>query len=611
MRGGVRGGEPDILLPESEICAILGRMDKSNWINRLYYGDNLNILRDFIPDESVDLIYLDPPFNSKATYNLLFKEKDGKASEAQIEAFDDTWQWDIGTEGIYYELVQDAPDKLSRLIEALKQFLGSNDMMAYLVMMAVRLVELHRVLKSTGSIYLHCDPTASHYLKLVMDAVFGADNYRNEIIWRNTAYNKAMKQFGTIHQTVLFYSKSKNYLFNQIFTPYSKQYIDSFFRLKDDKGTYQSVSLTGSGIRKGDSGLEWRGYNPTSSKRHWAIPSYLNKKYYQITGKDISDHPLLKRLDLLDEIGLISWGKDGTSSPRYKYYLGDAKGKPLQDIWATQPSTLGCVYDDEKQCIDEDVKWLSSQDKERLGYPTQKPEGLLERIINASSNEGDVVLDPFCGCGTAVAVAERLKRKWIGIDITHLAITLMKKRLDDTFGKELSPYKVEGEPEDLSGARELFKIDPYQLQWWALGLVDGKPAGGTKKKGADRGIDGYINFFDEPGKVKRVIISVKGGKVQSPYIRDLKGVVEREDAQIGLLITLEPPTKPMIKEAAEAGFYESPLIGKKYPKIQILTIEELIDGKELEYPKGLRMEMFAKAKRQEKGSGKVENLFEE
>ncbi|MCK5743474.1 MAG: restriction endonuclease, partial [Caldisericia bacterium] len=200
---------------------------------------------------------------------------------------------------------------------------------------------------------------------------------------------------------------------------------------------------------------------------------------------------------------------------------------------------------------------------------------------------------------------------WIGIDITHLAITLMKKRLDDTFGKELSPYKVEGEPEDLSGARELFKIDPYQLQWWALGLVDGKPAGGTKKKGADRGIDGYINFFDEPGKVKRVIISVKGGKVQSPYIRDLKGVVEREDAQIGLLITLEPPTKPMIKEAAEAGFYESPLIGKKYPKIQILTIEELLEGRELEYPKGLRMEMFAKAKRQEKGSGKVENLFEE
>jgi DNA modification methylase len=546
-------------------------MDKSNWINRLYYGDNLNILRDFIPDESVDLIYLDPPFNSKATYNLLFKEKDGKASEAQIEAFDDTWQWDIGTARIYEELVLEAPERLSKLIQALRQFLGSNDMMAYLVMMAVRLVELHRVLKSTGSIYLHCDPTASHYLKLVMDAVFGVDNYRNEIIWKRTSsHGNVINKHGWIHDIIFFYSKTSKWKWDQQFTPYNKSYTDKFYNLIEPETgrRYQKTDLTAPMSRASKGQLyDWKGYSPGST-RCWV---YAKEK-----------------MEALDQQGRLIYSKTG--GIRYKRYLDEMLGIKTQDIW-------------------DDV--MITKKSERLGYPTQKPEALLERIINASSNEGDIVLDPFCGCGTAVAVAERLKRRWIGIDITHLAITLMKKRLDDTFGKELSPYKVEGEPEDLSGARELFKIDPYQLQWWALGLVDGKPAGGTKKKGADRGIDGYINFFDEPGKVKRVIISVKGGKVQSPYIRDLKGVVEREDAQIGLLITLEPPTKPMIKEAAEAGFYESALIGKKYPKIQILTIEELLEGRELEYPKGLRMEMFAKAKRQEKGSGKVENLFEE
>lgn len=587
-------------------------MEQTNWKNKLYYGDNLRILRDLVKDESVDLIYLDPPFNSNATYNLLFKEKDGKSSEAQIEAFDDTWQWDQNAERTYHEVVGEGPDKLSKLIEALRKFLGSNDMMAYLVMMAVRLVELRRVLKPTGSIYLHCDPTASHYIKLLMDAVFGVENYRNEIVWRNTAYNKAEKTFGTIHQTLFFYTKSNIYLFNQIKTPYLQQYIDDFFKEEDEKGRFRLVLLTGPGERKGDCAHEWRGYNPTSIKRHWQPASYLYKKYKEITNEDLSIYPLIQRLDKLDEVGMIYWGKKGTSVPNYKFYLNDAPGVPLQDIWSYQPGTKGCVYGNSKPSIDEDVKWLTATDAERLGYPTQKPEGLLSRIIKASSNEGDVVLDPFCGCGTAVAVAERLKRRWIGIDITHLAITLMKKRLEDTFGAELAPYEVVGEPKDMSGAKELFRIDPYQFQWWAIGLVDGKPAGGEKKKGADRGIDGYINFFDDDtGKVKKVIISVKGGHVMSPYIRDLKGVLEREDAQIGLLITLESPTKPMMTEAAEAGLYESPMLGKKYPRLQILTIEELLEGKKLEYPEGLRPDMFTRAKRQEKEKGKDKGLFED
>ncbi len=543
-------------------------MEQTNWKNKLYYGDNLRILRDLVKDESVDLIYLDPPFNSNATYNLLFKEKDGKSSEAQIEAFDDTWQWDQNAERTYHEVVGEGPDKLSKLIEALRKFLGSNDMMAYLVMMAVRLVELRRVLKPTGSIYLHCDPTASHYIKLLMDAVFGADNYRNELIWRRTLPHGNVRQiFGRSHDVIFFYSKTEKPSWNQQFDSSRQEYIDQFFRYKDEGGrVYRLVSCINPNPNRPNLTYEWNGVTKV-----WKWTKERMKKAH--------------------DDGILVYSKTGI--PSYKMYLDTIKGTPMQDIWYNIDPIMG-------------------SSNERLGYPTQKPEALLERIIKASSNEGDVVLDPFCGCGTAVAVAERLKRRWIGIDITHLAITLMKKRLEDTFGADLAPYEVVGEPKDMSGAKELFRIDPYQFQWWAIGLVDGKPAGGEKKKGADRGIDGYINFFDDDtGKVKKVIISVKGGHVMSPYIRDLKGVLEREDAQIGLLITLEPPTKPMMTEAAEAGLYESPMLGKKYPRLQILTIEELLEGKKLEYPEGLRPDMFARARRQEKEKGKDKGLFED
>lgn len=551
-------------------------MEQTNWKNKLYYGDNLRILRDLVKDESVDLIYLDPPFNSNATYNLLFKEKDGKSSEAQIEAFDDTWQWDQNAERTYHEVVADGPNKLSKLIEALRKFLGSNDMMAYLVMMAVRLVELRRVLKPTGSIYLHCDPTASHYIKLLMDAVFGVENFKNEITWKRTfAHGNVGRNFGSVSDIIFYYSKTDQYSWNQLYIPLRDDYINAFYKNKDPDGRiWQAVTLRNPGLRPN---LK---YNYTA----------LNGITYQPhkNGWSWSKEKMLQA----DIDGKLVYPKSPNGALRYKQYLDTSKGSRLSNLW-------------------DDIPPIGAQAQERLGYPTQKPEALLERIIKASSNEGDVVLDPFCGCGTAVAVAERLKRRWIGIDITHLAITLMKKRLEDTFGADLAPYEVVGEPKDMSGAKELFRIDPYQFQWWAIGLVDGKPAGGEKKKGADRGIDGYINFFDDDtGKVKKVIISVKGGHVMSPYIRDLKGVLEREDAQIGLLITLEPPTKPMMTEAAEAGLYESPMLGKKYPRLQILTIDELLEGKKLEYPEGLRPDMFARAKRQEKEKDKDKGLFE-
>jgi site-specific DNA-methyltransferase (adenine-specific) len=556
--------------------------------NTLYYGDNLDILRRYIKNDSVDLIYLDPPFNSAQDYNVLFTEQDGTRSKAQISVFEDTWRWDSGAVESYEEIVKGG-GRIADAMVAFRKFLGGNDMLAYLSMMAPRIVELHRVLKRTGSIYLHCDSTASHYLKILMDAVFEPVNFKNEIIWRQTGSNKSVKQFGTIHQTILFYGKTKDTAFYPQKGPYTVEYVDEYFKDKDDVGVYQSVALTGPGVRDGDSGLPWRGYNPSDVGRHWQPASYLYEKYLKITGDDLAKYPLLERLDKLDKIGLIHWRKDGGGAPRYKEYLDDMEGTIYQDIWAYQPGTTGCVYGNPDVGIDENVKWLSTKDQERLDYQTQKPEGLLERIIKSSSKEGDLVLDPFCGCGTTIAVAHRLNRMWVGIDITHLAISLIKHRMLNTFGEKVS-FKVVGEPTDVAGAKALVEQEEgrYQFQWWALGLVGARPKPTEQKKGADKGIDGKIYFFEDSGrgaKEKQIIISVKSGHVTSKDIRELEGAVESEHAVIGVFITLKPPTDPMIKEAVSAGFYESSDVNRtKYPRIQILTIEELLNGKNINCP---------------------------
>ncbi len=479
------------------------------WKNKLYFGDNLTILRDYVPDESVDLIYLDPPFNSKATYNVLFAEQNGTKSQAQIKAFDDTWHWGMESEEAFHELVAKGPGKLPDLMDALRRFLGTNDMMAYLTMMAIRLVELRRVLKPTGSIYLHCDPTASHYLKLVMDAVFGQRNFGNEIVWCYTGPSNTKTYFPRKHDIIFFYAKDVDrscFFPDAVRVPYAK-------------------SLEAARARTGI-----------------------------FAKKDYSD-----------------------LNARIKKY--DAQGKVIEDWWA-------------------DITPVGRIRTEVLGYPTQKPEALLERIVQASSNEGDLVLDPFCGCGTTIAVAERLKRRWIGIDITHLAITLMRTRLRDTFGPDLSPYEVIGAPTDLAGAEALAQEDRDQFQLWALGLVEARPSQETK--GADQGVDGVIRFFDDlSGKAKKIIVQVKSGGVKRNDIATLKGDMEREGAAIGAFLTLEEPTEPMRREAASAGFYEAEAIGKKYPKIQILTIAELLAGKELQYPR-LDIATFRKAPRKAK-----------
>ena len=529
--------------------------------NHLYFGDNLDILRQHIDAESVDLIYLDPPFNSNATYNVLFRERSGEESAAQITAFDDTWRWGLESELAYQEVITEQAGKVGELLAALRSFLGQNDMMAYLTMMAQRMVELHRVLKPTGSIYLHCDPTSSHYLKLLLDAVFGLANFRNEIVWRRTSAHSDVEQgarhMGRIHDVLLMYSKDTMPKWNTVYVPYEREYIESVYRYEDEDGRRYQTQPLHAAKPGGDTLYEWKGKLPPPG-RYWAYSK--------------------ENMARLDAEGRITYSRTGT--PRYKIYLDEKEGRPLQDMWA-------------------DISPVHVQPRERLGFPTQKPEALLERIINASSNEGDVVLDPFCGCGTAVAAAERLNRRWVGIDITHLAITLIRHRLHDAFGEDLRPYEVIGEPKDLLSAESLALHDRYQFEWWALGLVDARPAR-DRKKGADAGIDGYINFFDDnSGKPKRIVVQVKSGNVQRNQIATLKSDMEREKADLALFVTLKPPTGPMVNEALGAGFYAPEAFpDDNFQKVQILTIEELLTGDgRPDYPRYAPQATFRRAPR--------------
>ena len=533
--------------------------------NTLFYGDNLAILREYIADESVDLIYLDPPFNSKRTYNVLFKDESGEESAAQIAAFDDTWHWDASAEEAYRELIIESPDEVSKLVGALREFVGTNQMMAYLVMMAVRLVELHRVLKKTGSLYLHCDPTASHYLKIVLDTIFGAGNFRNEIIWKRTTAHNDPSRWGNVHDVIFFYTKSNEFVWNDVYTAYDETYKARFRRMDADGRRWTDDNLTAKGLSGGGYTYEYKGATSL-----WRVP--------------------LETMKRLGEEGRLHFTRSG--GIRLKRYLDELPGVPIQDVIT-------------------DIGPINSQAKERLGYPTQKPVALLERIVQASSNAGDVVLDPFCGCGTTIAAAEKLGRRWIGIDITHLSIALQKYRLQESFPE--AEFEVIGEPETVKAARYLAEQDRFQFEWWALSLVRARPGKGTKgskrgKKGADKGIDGVISFIDgAKRKAQRVLVQVKSGKVSSRDIRDLVGTVEREKGAIGVLITLQKPSKPMKKEAVTAGFYESPLWGKKYPKIQILTIEELFGGKKVEMPPAWGT--FRRAERVEKERAVQEKLL--
>ncbi len=568
----------------------------TGWKNKVYFGDNLQILREHILDESVDLIYLDPPFNSQATYNVLFGEKNGTQSQAQITAFDDTWHWGEESEQTYREVVTEGPKKLADLVQALRSFLGQNDMMAYLVMMAIRLAELHRVLKSTGSIYLHCDPTASHYLKLLMDAVFDPTNFRNEITWkRSSAHSdtkQGMQRFGRICDTLLFYTKATAYTYNPQFTAYTPEYLKNEYRHATPEGRFYKETDLSAAKPGGDTEYDWYVKRPIGAKIRWQPDITEEFRDPRQDWEYRSVRPYNGRYWAFSRANLIEFARvgrlahRGTGMPRLMHFADEMPGIPLQDLWLDIPPTRG------------------NQD---LGYPTQKPEALLERIIKAGSNEHDLILDPFCGCGTAINVAERLGRRWTGIDITHLAIALIKNRLQDTFGPELSPYEIIGAPKDLSSAKALAAQDRYQFEWWALSLVGARPAQ-DKKKGADSGIDGYINFFDDgSGKAKKIVVQVKSGHVTVSQIRDLKAVVEREKAVIGVFISFEEFSKPMKQEALSAGYYAPEHLQKEHtaPKIQTVTIAELLAGVEIRYPR-LLVTTFKRAQRKYKETGPIQ-----
>jgi DNA modification methylase len=536
--------------------------------NRLLYGDNLDRLRDSVEDESVDLVYLDPPFNSKRSFNALFKEPSGQVSAAQIQAFTDTWTWTTVTDEAMVRIAQGAPLRVRQLLPALAQVLHKNAISAYLVMMTERLIELHRVLKQTGTLYIHCDPTVSHYLKLVLDAIFGPERFLNEISWkRSSAHNdtgQGMRRCGKVRDVILVYSKTSQYTWNAIYTPYDPDYLTNEYRHKTASGRrYKETDVTAA-KPGGETEYEWRVKRAAGSGSRWEADLDGEHRNPRPGMEYKGVKPYNGRFWAYSFDNLGAFARTGhlihreTGMPRLVQFADEMPGVPLQDLWDDIPPVSG---------------------KEDTGFATQKPLALLERIIAASSNPGDMVLDPFCGCGTAVVAAEKLGRHWTGIDVTTLALAVMEKRLKDLF-EDRPRYTVSGLPVDMDGARFLRDQGRHQFEWWVVFKLGAVPQSGRPKKGADRGIDGIITFHDPLSvRPKLCVVQVKSGKVSDRDVRDLLGTVEGYDgAEIGLLVTLEPPTRNMISTARLAGIYWSEGMGKHYPRIQIMTVQELIDG---------------------------------
>ena len=527
-------------------------MPETIGLNTLYFGDCLDWMSRW-DDKTVDLIYLDPPFNSKAGYNVLYAQEG--AGDAQYRAFDDTWTWDEAAVDRLTAFESAVARPLHAAIVGLNGILGPSGMLAYLTYMAERLEHIVRLLKPTGSVYLHCDPTAAHYLKVLMDAALGAGNFRNEVIWRRTGAHGRAKRWGPIHDNLLFYTKSSKYTWNRIFEPYDEDYIEESYDSEDDHGRYQSVSLTGPGTRTGSSGKPWKGFDPTTTGRHWELPPDRSLPDWFEHPTGYSSMSIQQRLDILEEGGIIEWPKKG-KVPRFKRYLAVAMamGNPIQDIIR-------------------DIRPLSSKSKERLGYPTQKPLALLKRVVEASSNEGDLVLDPFCGCGTAVAAARDLNRSWIGIDISSFAIDLVIER---RFMDKSIPTK--GIPFDLASARKLAAEQPFNFESWAVTRVPGFAP--NTKQVSDGGIDGKATLAEQPDNVdsRKALAQVKGGKFSLSALRDFIHVMERDDAALGCYITLDPVTSANAR--AEAAQYGSLVLGNHtYRRVQLWSIADYFDGK--------------------------------
>ena len=506
-------------------------------MNHLYFGDCLDVLRDLkenYPQPFIDLIYIDPPFNSKRNYNVLFESMDIKDANAQKQAFADTW-----SNVAYMDELQMLAEMNKDLYDVLTAFSKaksiSHSAVAYLTTMALRILYIHNLLKETGTFYLHCDPTMSHYLKLVCDIIFGEQNFRNEIIWKRTSSHSDAVGFGNVHDVILFYSKSKSINWNKIFQPYDKDYTETYYRYKDADGRlWMSDNLSAKGLTGGGYSYVWNGI-----PGFWRCP--------------------IETMERLDKEGKIYYTKNGIA--RRKRYLDEAKGMPAQDLW-------------------NDIEPLRSWNNEKLGFPTQKPEALMERIIKSSSNEGDVVADFFCGCGTTIAVSQKLKRQWLGADISHLAIRLNVKRLVDSFGPEVKQnIKIHGFPADVASARELAeRTDRGRIlfqDWVVEVLLNGVV---NEKKVADGGFDGYLTYQTEAGK-EFVLIEIKSGKVNVTNIREFIRVIDKEKANAGIFVCFESTvTKEMLKEAKSAGHIKIANVEFGQEKIQIMTIEQLMSN---------------------------------
>lgn len=520
-------------------------------MGRLFCGDNREIMRDYFAPGSVDLIYLDPPFSSNRDYNQIFRDESGNRSPAQILAFEDTWHWQAPKTDETLRYLTDTelngrsvPTELGSIVAALVRGLGKNPLTAYLVEMAVRLVEMHTLLRPTGSLYLHCDPTTSHYLKVVLDAVFGPKKFRSELVWKRSSAHSDGKQgrrnYGHIHDCLLFYTKGDAWTWNPVYTRHDADYVERFYRyVEADTGRRFRIDNLTAAKPGGDTSYEWHGVKPYKG-RYWAYSRANMEKFER-------EHRLI-------------YSKSGM--PQYKRYLDEMPGVPLQDVWT-------------------DINPVAPGRGERIGFQTQKPLALLERIISVSTNPGDMVLDPFCGCGTAIVAAHKLGREWAGIDIAWLAIAVMKARMRELGIEDIA---VENEPTEMDSLHHMIRDrnGGYKFQFWSLNKVSAMPIGGIEKKGRDRGIDGVRTFTDKHEQLQRIIYSVKSGHVTPAMVRELVGVMKQEGAAMGIFVTVEKPTDEMRRAADVAGAY--PYNGRSFPRVQLVTAEDLLAGRLPEVP---------------------------
>ncbi|MEJ7846530.1 MAG: DNA methyltransferase [Pyrinomonadaceae bacterium] len=516
-------------------------------MNTLYYGDNLDVLRRFIKDETVDLCYIDPPFNSKRNYNQIYNNI-GTEDRAQAQAFMDTWTWDDHAIECRDDVISNKNNVQTAqsiaLISSFEKVLGKGSLYAYLVAMTARIAELHRTLKPTGSFYLHCDDVADSYLRLFCDSLFVArgGDFKNEIIWKRTSAHSDSGKYGRNADRILFYSKSFTFTFNTQFQPYTQDYLARFRQKDADGRKWMDDNLSAKGLSGGGYTYEYKGITSL-----WRCPPDTMKR--------------------LDEENRLHFTRNG--GIRLKRYLDEAAGMPAQGIW-------------------DDIYAINSQATERLGYPTQKPEALLNRIISASSNEGDTVLDAFCGCGTTLAVAERLERKWIGIDITYQSVALILKRLKDSGGQTaIDNVELHGVPRDMEAVDALIhkKDDRVRKEFekWAVLTYSDNRAIINEKKSADKGIDGIAYTRKTKDDILPVIISVKSGNIGRKEMGELRGTIEREGAACGIMITRNEPTKPMLLEAKEAGQFK-PEYHTAFDRLQIVTVQQILDGMRMSLP---------------------------